>query len=186
MLVDRRRGAVIEFDLGIQIIHVAQFLGDGMGGKYQPNGIVGEVFVLNISVKEGTGGIAVLILIGENTAKALGCVTVGLSSNPDTAILNAADIKIYTDTGAEVLTGSTRLKAGTAQKIVLNAITTCAMTKSGKVYENMMINLAPSNEKLKRRVIRITKEILGSTEEEAIARLEANEWNIRRAVDKED
>ena len=56
------------------------------------------------------------------------------------------------------------------------------MAKTGKVYENMMINLAPSNEKLKLRVIRITKEILGCTEEEAIARLEANEWNIRRAV----
>ena len=115
-------------------------------------------------------------------AKELGCVTVGVSNNPGTAILDVADIKIVTDTGAEVLTGSTRLKAGTAQKIVLNALTTCAMAKTGKVYENMMINLAPSNEKLKRRVIRITGEILGCTEEEAIARLEANEWNIRRAV----
>jgi N-acetylmuramic acid 6-phosphate etherase len=57
------------------------------------------------------------------------------------------------------------------------------MAKTGKVYENMMINLAPSNEKLKLRVIRITKEILGCTEEEAIARLEENDWVIRRAVE---
>ena len=115
-------------------------------------------------------------------ARELGCVTVGVCNNPDTPIFKASDINIFTDTGAEVLTGSTRLKAGTAQKIVLNALTTCAMAKTGKVYENMMINLAPSNEKLKLRVIRITKEILACSEEEAIARLEANEWNIRRAV----
>ena len=115
-------------------------------------------------------------------AKELGCITVGLSSNPGTKILNAADIKIFTDTGAEVLTGSTRLKAGTAQKIVLNTLTTCAMAKTGKVYENMMINLAPSNAKLERRVIRIVCEILKCDEAEAIARLEANDWNIRKAV----
>jgi len=117
------------------------------------------------------------------TAKEIGCVTVGISSNPDTLVLRAADIAIFTDTGAEVLTGSTRLKAGTAQKIVLNTLTTCAMAKTGKVYENMMINLAPSNVKLRGRVIRIVTEILSCSEEEAVARLEANEWNIRKTVD---
>ena len=80
------------------------------------------------------------------------------------------------------MTGSTRLKAGTAQKIALNALTTCAMARTGKVYENMMINLAPSNEKLKLRVVGITREILGCDEEVAIAHLEAGEWNIKRAI----
>ena len=61
---------------------------------------------------------------------------------------------------------------------------TCAMTKTGKVYENMMINLSPSNEKLKRRVINIVSEILSCEEDEAVRRLEASDWNIRRAVDK--
>ena len=84
-----------------------------------------------------------------------------------------------------MLTGSTRLKAGTAQKIVLNTLTTCAMTKTGKVYENMMINLSPSNEKLKKRVIRIVKEILSCDEEEAISRLEKNDWNIKKSVTTE-
>ena len=97
-------------------------------------------------------------------------------------MLRTADIPIFTDTGAEVLTGSTRLKAGTAQKIVLNAFTTCAMAKTGKVYENMMINLSPSNEKLKKRVIRIVTEILRCEEARAVLLLEANEWNIRRAL----
>jgi N-acetylmuramic acid 6-phosphate etherase len=116
-------------------------------------------------------------------AKELGCVTVGISCNPDTKILKCTDIPIFTDTGAEVLTGSTRLKAGTAQKIVLNTLTTCAMAKTGKVYENMMINLAPSNEKLKNRVIRIVKTILCCEEDEAVKALEENGWNIRKAVE---
>lgn len=126
--------------------------------------------------------------------KLVGAVTHVLINDPTTGygifienMLNAADIQIFTDTGAEVLTGSTRLKAGTAQKIVLNTLTTCAMAKTGKVYENMMINLSPSNEKLKRRVIRIVQEILSCDDTEAITRLEKNEWNIRKAVtaDKE-
>ena len=116
-------------------------------------------------------------------AKKIGCVTVGITSNENTPVLNAADIKIFTDTGAEVLTGSTRLKAGTAQKIVLNTLTTCAMAKTGKVYENMMINLSPSNEKLKKRVIRIVTEILSCDEEEAIKLLSENNWVIRSAIE---
>ena len=129
-------------------------------------------------------GNAAYIVGALEEAKRLGCVTVGLSCNPDTLVLKTADISIFTNTGAEVLTGSTRLKAGTAQKIVLNAITTCAMAKTGKVYENMMINLSPSNEKLRRRVIRIVTEILSCDEDEAVARLEANEWSIRQAVEQ--
>ena len=81
-----------------------------------------------------------------------------------------------------MLTGSTRLKAGTAHKMVLNMLTNCAMAKTGKVYENMMINLRPTNEKLKARCIRIVSEILHCTLEEAERRLEENEWNIRSAV----
>ena len=69
-----------------------------------------------------------------------------------------------------------------AQKIVLNTLTTCAMAKTGKVYENMMINLAPSNEKLRRRVIRIVSEILSCDEEAAVKGLEENGWSIRSTV----
>ena len=87
-------------------------------------------------------------------------------------------------THAEVLTGSTRLKAGTAHKMVLNMITTCAMTKIGNVYENLMINLRPTNDKLRDRTIRIVQEILGCERAEAIKKLEENEWSIRRAVTK--
>ena len=137
----------------------------------------------DVVVGISAAGNAAYVVGALECAKALGCVSVAVSSNADTAILRVADIPILTDTGAEVLTGSTRLKAGTAQKIVLNTLTTCAMAKTGKVYENMMINLAPSNQKLRARVIRIVTEILSCTEEEAIARLEENSWNIRAAID---
>ena len=115
-------------------------------------------------------------------AKRLGAVTIGISSNDDTLILKTADIPIFTDTGAEMLTGSTRLKAGTAQKIILNTLSTCAMVKTGKVYENMMINLSPSNEKLKKRVTRIVSEILSCDEKKAAEILSENDWNIKKAI----
>lgn len=118
------------------------------------------------------------------TAKELGAHTVALTCNDKAQISEFADISIVTDTGAEVLTGSTRLKAGTAHKMVLNMITTCAMTKIGNVYENLMINLRPTNDKLRDRTIRIVQEILGCERDEAIEKLENNEWNIRRAVSK--
>ena len=138
----------------------------------------------DVVVGISAAGNAAYVVGALEEAKRLGCVTVGLCCNPNTAVLRIADIAIYTDTGAEVLTGSTRLKAGTAQKIVLNTLTTCAMTKTGKVYENMMINLSPTNEKLKKRVIRIVTEILSCDEDEAISRLENNDWNIRQAIEK--
>lgn len=138
----------------------------------------------DVVVGISAAGNAAYVVGALEEAKRLGCVTVGLTCNPETNVLKVSDIAIYTDTGAEVLTGSTRLKAGTAQKIVLNALTTCAMAKTGKVYQNMMINLSPSNEKLKRRVVRIVREILSCDQDEAISRLEKNDWNIRQAIEK--
>lgn len=139
----------------------------------------------DVVVGISAAGNAAYVVGAMETAKALGCVTVGISCNVDTEVLKRADIPIFTDTGAEVLTGSTRLKAGTAQKIVLNTLTTCAMAKTGKVYENMMINLSPSNEKLRKRVIGIVCEILSCDEKEAIDKLEKNDWNIKQALASE-
>lgn len=117
------------------------------------------------------------------TAKKLGCVTVALTSNADVPITKVADISIVCDTGPEAVTGSTRLKAGNSQKFVLNMLSTGAMIQTGKVYENLMINLKPSNEKLRGRVVRITAAILDCSEEEATALLEKNDWNIRKTVE---
>ena len=157
-------GAEDSYDMGYEVI--------------DESGVCAGDVVVGISA----AGNAAYVIGALKRAKEFGCVTVGLSCNADTLVLKAADIAILTDTGAEILTGSTRLKAGTAQKIVLNAITTCAMVKTGKVYENMMINLKPSNQKLKARTIRIVSQILGCDLETAEQRLAENDWNIRQAV----
>lgn len=119
-------------------------------------------------------------------AKARGCITVALTSNENTRIGDVADIVIVTDTGAEVVTGSTRLKAGTAQKLVLNMLSTCSMIKNGYVYENLMINLRPTNEKLRLRMIRIVCTIKGVTEDVAERLLERSGWVIRTALELAD
>ena len=117
-------------------------------------------------------------------ANQVGAVTVSLTSNYGSAMEQIAKYSIVTDTGPEVITGSTRMKSGNAQKFVLNMISTAAMVKTGKVYENMMINLKPTNQKLRARVIRIVCEILACTPEVAESYLEQHNWDIRSTVEK--
>ena len=88
-------------------------------------------------------------------AKSLGCLTIGLSCVPDSALARAADIAITPATGAEVITGSTRMKAGTATKLVLNMLSTGVMIRTGAVHGNLMVNVQPTNEKLVDRAQRI-------------------------------
>lgn len=94
------------------------------------------------------------------------------------------DVFIATDVGPEVLTGSTRLKAGTATKLLLNMFTTLAMVRLGKVTGNLMTDLNPSNAKLRDRAIRIVMQLTGTSRQAASSRLEANDWNIRNAIDR--
>lgn len=128
------------------------------------------------------GGAAYVIGILK-AAKEAGAHTVSLTCNQNAPISKISDISICTDTGAEVVTGSTRMKAGTAHKLVLNMLTTCSMIKTGKVYENMMINLKPSNIKLTGRMVRIVSEITGMDEKASKRLLEENDFSIRKAVE---
>ncbi len=116
-------------------------------------------------------------------AQGLGCATVGLTCNPESRLAKETMLPIITDTGAEAVTGSTRMKAATAHKMVVNMLSTCAMIQTGKVYENLMINLRPSNIKLKQRVISIVCQICDCDEDKAVELLDANEWCIRTAVE---
>lgn len=116
-------------------------------------------------------------------AKEHGCKTISLSSNKDTLIGSVADVEVVTDTGAEVIQGSTRMKAGTAQKLVLNMFSTCAMIKSGKIYENVMINLKPSNIKLRKRMINIVCSLISVDEKTAESALEEHNWVIRDVLE---
>ena len=118
-------------------------------------------------------------------ARERGALTIGLSCNKGSRLDVESDISIVTDTGAEPITGSTRMKAGSAHKMVLNMISTCVMVKLGHVYENLIINLKPTNIKLKARVISIVCDILGCREEDAVALLDKHQWSIRQVVDRE-
>jgi N-acetylmuramic acid 6-phosphate etherase len=110
-------------------------------------------------------------------AKQRGTVTVGVTANPRSPLARQARIAIAPDTGPEAISGSTRLKAGTAQKLVLNLLSTAAMVRLGRVYENWMVHVALTNQKLRRRGVRILEEATGvsaSTAEHAV-RLAGND-----------
>jgi len=159
--------------------------GENEEDKYE-KGIADVEGILNendVLVGISAAGGAKYILGALDTAKAKGCTTVAVTSNAGSAITKVADIAICCDTGPEVVTGSTRLKAGNSQKFVLNMLSTCSMIKTGKVYENLMINLKPSNEKLRLRVIRITSQILEVEEDIAEKLLEKNDWDIRKTIE---
>ena len=141
--------------------------------------LCGKDIVVGISAAGGAG----YVISALEYARGLGCVTVGITSNDGSPLDELADISICTDTGAEVITGSTRMKAGTAQKLVLNMLSTAAMINSGYVYENMMINLRPTNIKLRKRMIGIVCEIVGCGEDKAEELLEKGGWSIPAAVE---
>lgn len=135
--------------------------------------------VVGISAAGG----AAYVLGALDYANSCGAYTVALTSNENTPIGKIASCEIVTDTGAEAITGSTRMKAGTAQKLVLNMISTSLMVQLGYVYENLMINLKPTNIKLRKRMIGIVCDLTGKDESTAEALIEKNGWVIRNAVD---
>lgn len=115
-------------------------------------------------------------------ARELGAFTVGLTCVPGSAITEAAEVSIVPVVGPEVLTGSSRLKAGTAQKMVLNMISTATMVRLGYVSGNRMSNLQPKNVKLRERAVRIVMAETGVDEETAVAALDGSKWNVRSAL----
>lgn len=115
-------------------------------------------------------------------AKELGAVTVSVTCCPGSALDTFADIGIAPAPGPEVVTGSTRMKSGSAQKMVLNMLSTGAMIKLGKVYGNLMVDVKPSNEKLIRRCVTIVCAATECEEKAAVAALEACEYRPKTAI----
>jgi N-acetylmuramic acid 6-phosphate etherase len=115
-------------------------------------------------------------------ARGIGAFTVGLTCVPGSPITEAAELSIVPVVGPEVLTGSSRLKAGTAQKMVLNMISTATMVRLGYVSGNRMSNLQPRNVKLRERAVRIVMAEAGVDEEKAVSALEASKWVVQRAL----
>ncbi len=168
---------------GYEALHHA-----GEGNEDDPLAAVAELKKYQLCQKDVVVGIsaaggAAFVLKALAHAAEIGCVTVGVTSNKGSLLATQSQFPIVTDTGAEVITGSTRLKAGTAQKLVLNMLSTVSMIQNGYVYENMMINLRPSNIKLEGRVIRIVGEITGLDEQSATVLLERADWNIKQAIE---
>ena len=115
-------------------------------------------------------------------AKSLGSVTVSIASNPNSAMANIVDIAIDTVVGPEVLTGSSRLKSGTAQKLVLNMLTTASMILMGKCYQNLMVDVQASNEKLKARAICIVMQATDCDKALAEETLKQADQNAKLAI----
>ena len=115
-------------------------------------------------------------------AKSLGSATVSIASNPNSAMANIVDIAIDTVVGPEVLTGSSRLKSGTAQKLVLNMLTTASMILMGKCYQNLMVDVQASNEKLKARAIRIVMQATDCDKALAEETLKLADQNAKLAI----
>lgn len=108
--------------------------------------------------------------------------TISISSNKDALMKEYSDCFICAQTGEEAITGSTRMKAGTAQKLILNMLTTASMIKIGKVYENLMIDVKPTNIKLKKRAVSIVSEIAKVSEENAQMALNINGYKVKHAI----
>jgi len=186
------------------------------GAEDIPEGAIEDLNKMNLSKKDSLVGIAAsgrtpYVIGALKYAKEIGAASIALSCNLNSELSKYADIAIEVDTGAEILAGSTRLKAGTAQKLVLNMISTVSMIKLGKTYGNLMVDLQVSNIKLRDRAIRIIQAatncdvkkakdalqeskdqvkvaivmiLLDSSAEKALELLEASGSRVRAALDK--
>lgn len=129
-----------------------------------------------------TSGRTPYVLGGMQYARSRGCLTLGLACNHGSALASAVDLMITTVVGPEVVTGSTRLKAGTATKLVLNTLTTGVMIRLGKTYGNLMVDLTATNEKLRDRAVRIVAELTSLDSSDAAALLQHCGGEVKTAV----
>lgn len=111
-----------------------------------------------------------------------GALTLGFANNRDSALLAQAEIAILLDTGAEILAGSTRLKAGTAQKIALNTLSTALMIRLNKVYGNLMVDVKPANAKLRQRCLNLVLQLCDCTTEHARDLLQQADFQVKTAT----
>jgi N-acetylmuramic acid 6-phosphate etherase len=128
-----------------------------------------------------SGG-AAFVVAALSRARERGALTVALTSAPNSALERACELAIVAATGAEAIAGSTRMKAGTAQKIVLSALSTAVMVRLGKVYDNLMVDVVASNEKLRRRALGLVARLVPAGPERARELLASAAGNVKIAV----
>lgn len=149
--------------------------------------IIEELKAIKFTSKDVAVGIAAsgrtpYVISGLNYAKKIGAHTISISCNPDSVLSQVSDVGIDVEVGPEVLTGSTRLKAGTATKMVLNMLSTASMVQMGKVYGNLMVDLNPSNIKLIDRAKRIIMQATGVNEKTAHIALQDANLKVKVAI----
>jgi N-acetylmuramic acid 6-phosphate etherase len=115
-------------------------------------------------------------------AREAGALTIGFANNTDAPVANEAEIGVTLDTGSEIISGSTRLKAGTSQKIALNTFSSALMVRLNKVYGNLMVDLKPTNAKLVLRAVRLTMFATGADEAAARKVLEQCDFHVKVAI----
>jgi N-acetylmuramic acid 6-phosphate etherase len=157
------------------------------GAEDQEEEAVRQLQEIHFSSEDVLVGIAAsgrtpYVIGGLTYAKGLGAATAAISCSPNSAIGQISDIAITLVVGPEVISGSTRMKAGTAQKMVLNMLTTSAMIKMGKVYGNLMVDVNPSNQKLVERAKRIVAQAAGVSMDEAERFLMQANYNPKLAI----
>ena len=142
------------------------------------HGITAQDVVVGITAS----GRAPYVIGTVDAAREVGAFTVGIVTNKDSILEQHVDICISAAVGNEVIVGSTRMKSGTAQKLILNMITTATMVKLGKVYSNMMVDLRASNEKLRDRAVRIFCAVTGADEAAAAQYLPLADYSTKLAI----
>ena len=157
------------------------------GAEDNTQSAVEELQKLKLNLQDTVIGIAAsgrtpYVIGGLKYAGSIGALTIAVSCNPESEISKVATFGIEIDTGPEVLAGSTRLKAGTAQKLVLNMISTAVMIKLGKTYGNLMVDLQVANEKLRNRAIRIIQTATACDEVRAKSALEESGNQVKVAI----
>ena len=141
-----------------------------------------RVGVLDSVVGIASSGRTPYVLASVRRARALGALTVGLSCNEATELSSLVEHPIEVLVGAEIVSGSTRLKAGTAQKLVLNMVSTIVNVQLGKTYGNLMVDLSANNAKLRGRAVGIVQAVTGITMERARATLESTGYRVKEAI----
>ncbi len=136
----------------------------------------------DVVVGVSASGTARYVVAAMKAARALGVFTSCVTCVSGSALADAVAVPIVVDVGPEILAGSSRLKAGTATKLVLNMLSTAAMIRSGRTKGDLMVDLRPTNAKLRERAVRMVRDELGVDEDVARRKLEANGWSVRRAI----
>ncbi len=146
-----------------------------------------DVVAANINADDvvlliAASGATPYVLGALHAARALGALTIGMANNVDAPVTREAEFGITLDTGSEIISGSTRLKAGTSQKIALNTFSSAVMVKLNKVYGNLMVDVKPTNAKLIRRSVNLTMLVTGADEATARATLETAQFQVKLAI----